>query len=399
MSEHQNREQWYGNESYNEQEVRARRARRIQEMKRQKARRILLQKCIKVTVPIMAIILVASVIISWKKSNSEEIAFDTAKESSFASAQQDETKMTEYQGTQDNPDEQNDMADSNGQSEAAVNENGQIIYSASTTTDTLSLGNDIVSTNALLIDLESNNILAQKDMNKVISPASMTKVLTVLVAAEQIEEAQLDDTFTITLDITDYGYINDCSSAGFLKDEKVTVRDLFYGTILPSGADAAVGLAVYVAGSHEAFVELMNDKLEALGLSETAHVTNCVGVYDKEHHCTVYDMAMIMEAAIANDLCREVMTAHTYTTSVTDQHPEGIILSNWFLRRIEDQDTGGEVICAKTGYVAQSGNCAVSYAMDNGGKEYVCVTANATSSWKCIYDHAALYKMFAAGAQ
>ena len=142
---------------------------------------------------------------------------------------------------------------------------------------------------------------------------------------------------------------------------------------------------------------MMNDKLEDLGLSRTAHFTNCIGLYDKEHYCTVYDMAMILEAAIENELCREVMSAHTYTTSNTQEHPEGITLSNWFLRRIEDKDTGGEVVCGKTGYVVQSGNCAASYGIDNAGKGYICVTADSTSSWRCIYDHVALYRQFSAG--
>ena len=175
----------------------------------------------------------------------------------------------------------------------------------------------------------------------------MTKVLTVLVAAEQIKEENLDDTFTMTLEITDYAYRNDCSSVGFLDGEKVTVRDLFYGTILPSGGDAAVGLATYIAGSHEAFVDMMNDKLKELGLSKTAHFTNCVGLYDENHYCTVYDMAVIMKAAMKNDMCREFLSAHSYTTAPTTEHPKGITISNWFLRRIEDKDTGGEVIGGK----------------------------------------------------
>ena len=132
----------------------------------------------------------------------------------------------------------------------------------------------------------------------------MTKLLTILVAAEHISEEQLDDTFTMTIDITDYSYVNDCSNVGFLVDEKVPVRDLFYGTILPSGGDAAVGLATYVAGSHEAFVDMMNEKLEELGISESAHFTNCVGLYDVNHYCTIYDMAIIMKAALQNELCR-----------------------------------------------------------------------------------------------
>ena len=168
-----------------------------------------------------------------------------------------------------------------------------------------------------------------------------------------------------------------------------------YGTILPSGADAALGLAYYIAGSEEAFVELMNEKLEALGLSDSAHFTNCIGLYDENHYCTIYDMAMMMEAAMDNELCREVMSAHTYTTSSTAVHPDGITISNWFLRRIEDKDTGGEVVCGKTGYVVQSGNCAVSYGVDASGNNYICATADSTSGWRCIYDHVALYKEFA----
>ena len=149
--------------------------------------------------------------------------------------------------------------------------------------------------------------------------------------------------------------MHDCSNVGFSEGEQVTVKDLFYGTILPSGADAALGLATYVAGDQDAFVALMNEKLKELGLSDTAHFTNCVGLYDENHYCTVYDMAMILEAALDNELCREVLAAHTYTTSSTSEHPEGITISNWFLRRIEDKETGAEILCGKTGFVAQSG--------------------------------------------
>lgn len=384
-------------ESLKEQKARARRAQRIEEMKKQKARQILFQNCVKVAVPALAVILVLAILIKGcgKDTEEEVMASETIEETLASGAT--ETMEESPASTQENDSDNATALESDAIAKTEANE--PVVYSASSTSDTLTFGSELVSEHAILIDLDNNHILARKDANTIISPASMTKVLTVLVAAEHITEAQLDDTFTMTLEVTDYAYVNDCSSVGFLDGEEVTVRDLFYGTILHSGGDAAVGLAVYVAGSHEAFVEMMNDKLEELGLSETAHVTNCVGLYDKEHYCTVYDMAMIMEAAINNDLCREVMNAHTYTTSATEQHPEGIPISNWFLRRIEDKDTGGEVLCAKTGYVVQSGNCAVSYAKDHAGKEYICVTTNATSNWKCIYDHVALYKMFATGEE
>ena len=251
---------------------------------------------------------------------------------------------------------------------------------------------DVVSENAILIDVDTGEIIARKAADVTISPASMTKILTVLVACENV--TNLDDTYTITREITDYSFSNDCSIVGFDVDETVTVRDLLYGTILPSGADAGVALANYVAGSHEAFVDMMNEKLEELGLSDSAHFTNCVGLYDENHYCTLSDMAMILKAAVENDLAREILSAHTYTTSCTEQHPEGITISNWFLRRIEDKETNGEVLCAKTGFVNQSGCCAASYSISNSGGHYICVSANAWSSWRCIYDQVAIYSQY-----
>ena len=265
-------------------------------------------------------------------------------------------------------------------------------YEFSTTDSTSGTNGEVQSTYALLVDLDDNTIVTQRNARDRINPASMTKIMTVLVAAEHVTD--LEDTFTITREITDFSYSNDCSAVGFGENEVVTVKDLLYGTILPSGGDAAAGLACYVAGSMDSFVDMMNQKLRDLGLSDSAHFTNCVGLYNENHYCSIYDMAVILKAAMENELCREVMSAHTYTTSPTEQHPEGIQISNWFLRRIEDKETNGEVVCAKTGYVVQSGNCAASYEVTGSGKHYICVTANAHSGWRCIYDHVEIYKTY-----
>ena len=252
----------------------------------------------------------------------------------------------------------------------------------------------VVSKYGILIDADTGEIIAERGGAKRIVPASMTKVMTVLVAAESIAPEQLDDKVKLTKEVADYSYVNDCSNTGFELDEPITVRDLFYGTIMPSGADSAVSLANYVAGSHEAFVELMNQKLEELGLSETSHFTNCVGLYDKEHYTTPRDMAIILKAATENEWCRQVLSQHIYTTEKTKQHPDGLRISNLFLRRIEDKDTHSTVLCAKTGFVSQSGSCAASMAVDKNGKEYLLVTAGSTSSWRCIYDHVDIYTQF-----
>ena len=201
----------------------------------------------------------------------------------------------------------------------------------------------------------------------------------------------LDDVVYVSQEAADWSYKNDGSAVNWSVGEKLTVRDLLYGTILSSGADAVYDLAVYVAGDQDTFVQMMNDRVATLGLSETTHFTNAAGFYDDNHYTTPYDMAMIIKAAVENDLCREVMSAHTYITPITEEHPEGILISNWFLRRIEDKDSGGLVLCAKTGFVSQSGNCAASYMISNSGKPYVCVTGHAHSAWRAIYDHVGLY--------
>lgn len=369
--------------------ARERRQRRLAEMKRKKKQQALFRKYFRFGA-IGAVVFIAVLVvligngISKRNKNKEQqgVQTETAELQAVAGTEAEESLP---------------LADQKEPAEvqAAEREENKI-YEAAESSDMKAVSEEVISSNAIFIDLKKNEILAQRAARQVIDPASMTKILTVLVAAEQIEEKNLDDKVTITIDITDYSYSNDCSSVGFAENERVTVRDLFYGTILPSGADAALALATYVAGSQEAFVELMNEKLQELGLSDTAHFTNCVGLYDEAHRCTVYDMAMIMEAAMDNPLCREVMSAHTYTTSATAEHPDGITISNWFLRRIEDKETGAEIVCGKTGYVVQSGNCAASYGEDQNGNGYICVTADSTSAWRCIYDHVALYSEFTA---
>ena len=239
---------------------------------------------------------------------------------------------------------------------------------------------EVGSTYGVLIDMDTGTVVAGREADTVINPASMTKILTVLVAAEHVTNP--DDLVVMSQETMDYIYKNDCSTAGFALGEAVPVRDLFYGTALPSGADAALSLAEYVAGSQEAFVALMNQKVQELGLAGTAHFSNCIGLYSEENHCTVKDMAMILKAAVENDFAREILSAHTWTTTA----------SNWFLRRIEDKEFHGTVMSAKTGYVKQSGSCAASWEVSDSGKNYICVTGNAHSSWRCIYDHVAIYR-------
>lgn len=386
-------------DAYEEQRRLERRRRRM-EMRRMKERQERIRRIIKVAIPCLAIVLVlliAKVALTGKEP--EPVEKEPAKV--YAPGQGDLEAEKQALVSAQEPGEESDVVaetSADGNADSGMTEPTTVAtppsgeYSAVATESTASIPDEVVSSYAIMVDTQTGEIIAQKNAKTIINPASMTKVLTVLVAAEHVTD--LDDTFTITQEITDYSFKNDCSNVGWEVGEVVTVRDLFFGTVLPSGGDAAVGLAEYVAGSHEAFVDLMNQKLEQLGLSSTAHFTNCVGLYDENHYCTVYDMAMILQAALDNPICREALSAKTYTTTATEQHPEGLLISNWFLRRIEDKDAGGFVLAGKTGYVVESGSCAASCALDGEENEYICVTADSTSSWRCIYDHVEIYKTF-----
>ena len=370
-----------------EKEREARRRKRLKEMRRRKKQqewmRRLLIPC--VVVLIVCIVLIGKGIGSlMKKQQKSKISYKTALEFPMAGCYADSEIADNIKNTISH------LCAINVQPLGGKNKLPPLTATADAKTELLN--SEVVSKNGVFIDVEASRIMGQRDAKVRISPASMTKILTILVAAEHITDA--DDKFEITREITDYSYTNKCSSMGFDIGEQVTIRGLFYGTVLPSGADAALGLAVYVAGSHENFVALMNQKLEELGLSDSSHFTNCVGLYDENHYSTVYDMAVILKAACDNSFCKEVLSAHTYTSSVTEQHPEGITKSNWFLRKIEDKDTRGEVLCAKTGYVVESENCAASLSVGKDGKEYICVTAHSSGTWQCIYDHVALCQQF-----
>lgn len=266
-------------------------------------------------------------------------------------------------------------------------------FAIQTTPDTASIWEDFPSQYVVLLDRNTGEVLAERSSDAVINPASMTKILTLLVAVENMPDW---NRFCImTREMANYCYVNKCSVVGYIVDEPIYAREALYGCILCSGADACLALAEMVCGSHEAFVEKMNEKARELGLSEEANFTNCVGLYDENLHCTVRDIALILRAALENPVCRTVLTTRVFTTQPTQQHPTGQVLSNLFTRRIANRDTGDvSVLAAKTGYVPESGFCAASYGQNASGREFLCVTGKSTSTWQSIYDHQKLYQTF-----
>ncbi|SFN40665.1 D-alanyl-D-alanine carboxypeptidase (penicillin-binding protein 5/6) [Pseudobutyrivibrio sp. UC1225] len=341
----------------------------------------------------IAIIVTGCLIISHIKGKDDGTLKVAAEEKVVAEAETSEEKATGLKVSSKTLEEPENVEETKEIEEEATPKAGN--YSAKESEEMVEIGGDVVSQSAVLINNKTKEIVATRNAKEKIVPASMTKVMTVLVAANHISPEKLDEKIVMSHEAIDYSYAGGGSTSGFVEDEEVTVRDLFYGTILPSGGDAAAQLAIYVAGDIDSFVKMMNEECKALGISETTHFTNPVGFHSKEHYSTPYDIAIIMMAALDNEVCKEVITTKVYNSTATNVNPEGITISNWFLRRIEDKEFGGEIEGAKTGYVDESGSCAVSSMISESGTEYICCTAHSSSSWRCIYDHVDIYKTYA----
>ena len=258
---------------------------------------------------------------------------------------------------------------------------------------TKSIGSEVNANYAVVFDLDQGTILGEKNSSVTMNPASMTKVMTLLVAVENLPD--LEKKITITQDIVDYVKARGASNCSFVAGEQVRVKDLLYGVILPSGADAVLALEKEIAGSEAGFVALMNKKAQDLGLSSDCKFQNATGLYHSTHHMNVKDIGEIMAAAMRNSLAREVLSTENYQIPATNKHGNGIKLTNLFVQRIKGQDTGGaSVTMAKTGFVRQSMFCAVSSGKGANGKNLLVVTGYSSSTWQCIKDHATLYKRF-----
>lgn len=269
----------------------------------------------------------------------------------------------------------------------------KIDYFAEFTDETQEIADDIVSGSVIVIDCKTNQVVASRNARERCYPASTTKIMTILTAVDYITD--YNKTFTFSYEITDPFFRQDATMAGFADGEAVNMTDMLYGAILPSGADATVGLALSLAGSEEEFVKLMNKKAKELGLRDT-HFTNASGLFHENHYTTAEDMAVIIRAASNNELCRKILSTYQYTTAATPQHPDGIPLtSTLFSYMYGTEPEGSDILGGKTGFVNESGYCIASFGKSDAGNEYVCVTLKGSGLWPTVYDQIHLYTRYA----
>lgn len=162
---------------------------------------------------------------------------------------------------------------------------------------------------AVVVDGATGALLYGKDAHRRLPPASITKTVTAMVA---LERGRLDDVVTVMIDGLAFAIATDSSIMGLLPGDRLTLRDLLYGLMLPSGNDAAVAIATHLAGSEEIFVGWMNAKVAQLGLHNT-HFANVHGLHDPDHYTTAYDISQLSLWAMMNADFRAIAAAPLWT--------------------------------------------------------------------------------------
>ena len=263
------------------------------------------------------------------------------------------------------------------------------------------------SERAALIDVSAGTVIASYHADERMYPASMTKVMTLIVVAENLpEESNLQDTITVSQSVYDAMIAAGSSGVKLELGEQLSVEALIYMLMLQSDGIAANELARYIAGTESRFVELMNRKAADMGLVNT-HFTNVTGLHDDNHYSTCRDIASIMAYAMNMSFCRKVMTTEYYkaTSYCTAGENKGktityhvyhkllvTMLSETYKSYRPDRLT---VTAGKTGYDGKdSGYCLVSYAVTPDGKPYICVTSQSTSYLDCVKDYITIYNKY-----
>lgn len=177
---------------------------------------------------------------------------------------------------------------------------------------------------AIVMDASSGYILYQKDMDKKMYPASMTKIMTALLV---LEKGNLDDIVTVSQKAVDSVDIYQSSNIGLQVGEEVSVRDLLNALLIPSANDAAYALAEYISSSELDFANLMNERARELGAVNT-HFANSSGLHDDDHYTTAHDIALIAREAMKNTTFAQTVSQSTFIFPQTNMRQSKATYAN-----------------------------------------------------------------------
>ena len=246
-------------------------------------------------------------------------------------------------------------------------------------------GPAISSETAVVMDADTGVVLYDKDMNKVMYPASTTKILTCLLA---LENGTLTDSVTMTETGVSYAYAGS-SNLNTQVGEVFTLEQMLYGTMLKSANDMATQVGEYIGGTLENFVDMMNRRAEALGCVST-HFTNACGMPDDNHYTTAYDLALISREALKNEEFRKITGTHAYEIPPTNLTAQSRSFTNHNPLLVNPEYAYPGIIGGKTGYTDAAGSTLVTFVSQNGRTQIV-VTMKAADAGTAADDHRLLH--------
>ncbi len=241
---------------------------------------------------------------------------------------------------------------------------------------------------AAVFSLDGGTALFHKNAYESVNPASTTKIMTALIA---LRYGNLDDMVTCT----DAVIINEAGSsmAGVEPGDVISLNDLLYGLLIPSGNDAANAIAVHMAGSVSAFADLMNAEAKRIGATGT-HFSNANGLTDPDHYTTAYDLYLIFNEAMKYDKFREIISADAYTAVYTDADGEKVSKTwntgNLYRNGSVETPVGLTVIGGKTGTTNAAKYCLIMAVEDQDGREYASVVMKADTRTDLYNDMSAI---------
>lgn len=246
-------------------------------------------------------------------------------------------------------------------------------------------GPAIYAESGILVDLDTQEILYSKNIDKQLYPASITKIMTTLVAIESSSPEEPVTFSQYALDSIEW----DSSNIGCRLNETLTMEQCWYAMMLNSANEVCCGVAEHISGSIEAFVEKMNQKAAELGCTNT-HFSNPNGLPDETHYTTAHDMALIANAAYQNETFRQIFSTRQYEIPPTPQYTETRYLYNHHKMMQPDTEYYYEgCLGGKTGYTETALNTLVTIASRNG-KNLLCVTMR-TQGRQVYTDTASLF--------
>lgn len=226
-----------------------------------------------------------------------------------------------------------------------------------------------------LFGVNEQEVLYSYQIHNRLFPASTTKILTALLA---LESGRLEE--IVTVSPTAVNIPADSSKAFLQAGDQLTLHDLLYGLMLPSGNDAAVAIAEFLAGNEEAFAQMMNEKARLLGATNS-HFVNSNGYQQENHYTTAYDLYLIFNECIKNPLFQDIVSTSEYTASITladgTFRSQTWKQSNQFINGTYPVPPNITVIGGKTGTTNEAGACLILYSQNGSGSPYISIVMGA----------------------